>query len=96
MRFSSVVHHPLSYPSVSAYQTPLLVRVSTAATKNHGQINVEERDYLACISTVLYIIKGSQDRNSNRAGTWRQKLIQRPGSSAYWLALHGLLILSFL
>jgi hypothetical protein len=25
----------------------------------------------------LFIIKGSQDENSNRAGTWRQELVQR-------------------
>jgi hypothetical protein len=26
-------------------------------------------------STLPFIIKGSQGRNSNKAGTWRQKLI---------------------
>jgi len=26
----------------------------------------------------LFIMEGSQDRNSNRAGTWRQDLKQRP------------------
>jgi hypothetical protein len=30
----------------------------------------------------LVIIKGYQDRNSNRAGTWRQELIQRPWRGA--------------
>ena len=40
----------------------------------------------------LFIIEGSQDRNSNRAGTWRQELMQRPWSSAaHWLAPHGLI-----
>lgn len=39
----------------------------------------------------LFIIEGSQDRNSNRAGTWRQELMQRPWSSAaHWLAPCGL------
>ena len=37
--------------------------------------------------TLLFIIEGSQDRNSNRAGTWRQELIQRLRSAAYWLSL---------
>jgi hypothetical protein len=38
--------------------------------------------------------EGSQDRNSNRKGTWRQKLMQKPWKGAsYWLALHGLLSL---
>lgn len=26
----------------------------------------------------LYILEGSQNKNSNRAGTWSQELIQRP------------------
>jgi hypothetical protein len=44
------------------------------------------------ITSQFSIIKGSQDRNSSRAGTWRQKLMQRSwGSAAYWLAPHGLL-----
>jgi hypothetical protein len=34
----------------------------------------------------------SQDRKSNRAGTWRQELMQRPWrGAAYWLAPHLLL-----
>ena len=45
---------------------------------------------LAYIS--VFIIKGSQDKNSSRAGSWRQELMQRPWRSvAYWLALHNLL-----
>jgi hypothetical protein len=39
-----------------------------------------------------FIIEGSQDRNSNMAGTWRQELMQRPWRDvAYWLASLGLL-----
>jgi hypothetical protein len=37
----------------------------------------EERIYLAYTSMLLFIIEGSQDRNSNRAGSWRQELMQR-------------------
>ena len=33
-----------------------------------------ERVYFAYISTPQSIIEGNQDRNSNRAGTWRQEL----------------------
>jgi hypothetical protein len=33
----------------------------------------EERVYSAYTSTLLFITKGSQDRNSHRVGTWRQK-----------------------
>jgi hypothetical protein len=54
----------------------------------------EERVYSAYTSTLLFITKGSQDRNSHRAGNWRQELKQRPWrGDAYWLALHGLLSL---
>jgi hypothetical protein len=53
----------------------------------------EERVYSAYISTLLFITKGSQDRSSHRAGTWRQELMQRPwrGANYYWLASPGLL-----
>jgi hypothetical protein len=44
----------------------------------------------ACASTSQFIIKGSQDGNSGRAGTWRQEPMQRPWRNiAYlltWLA----------
>jgi hypothetical protein len=39
---------------------------------------VEKKVYSAYTSTLLFITKGSHDRNSNRAGTWRQELMQRP------------------
>jgi hypothetical protein len=56
----------------------------------------EERIYLAYISIPLFIIEGSQDRNSNRAETWRQMLMLRLWTSiAHLLAPHGLLILLF-
>ena len=43
--------------------------------KHHDQKQVgEERAYLAYTSISLFIIEGGQDRNSNMAGTWRQKL----------------------
>jgi hypothetical protein len=42
----------------------------------------EERVYSAYTSTLLLITKESQEltqgRNSHRAGTWRQELMQRP------------------
>jgi hypothetical protein len=54
----------------------------------------EERVYSAHTSTAWFIFGGSQVRNSNRAGTWRQELMQRPWrGAAYWLAPHGLLSL---
>jgi hypothetical protein len=50
----------------------------------------EERVYImAYTSTPLFSIGGSQDRNSSRAGTWRQELVQRPQRrAAYWLPPH--------
>jgi len=52
----------------------------------------KERVYSAYTSTLLLITKGSQERNSHRAGTWRQELMQRPWRDiAYWLASPGLL-----
>jgi hypothetical protein len=39
----------------------------------------EKSVYWACTPTALFTIEGSCDRNSNRAGTWRQELMmQRP------------------
>jgi hypothetical protein len=35
-------------------------------------------------------VERSQDRNSNRAGSWRQELMQKPRRAAvYWLSPHG-------
>jgi hypothetical protein len=57
------------------------LRVSLAAMKHHKEKaswGGKGLFYLAYTSTVLFIIKRNHDRNSNRAGTWRQELIQRP------------------
>jgi hypothetical protein len=66
----------------------VLITVSIASTKHHDQKSVgKERVYLAYTSRSQSITGGSQDRNSSRAGTWRQELMQRPWrSAAYWLA----------
>ena len=63
--------------------------------KHHDQTQVgEERVYLAYTSTSMFIIKGSQDRNSKRTGTCRQELMQKPWrGAAYWLAPKGLFCL---
>jgi hypothetical protein len=50
----------------------------------------EERVYSAYTSTSQFTIKGSQGRNSNRAGTWTQELMLRPWrTAAYRLAPPG-------
>jgi hypothetical protein len=38
----------------------------------------EEKVYLAYTSTSLLIIKRTEDRDTNGAGTWRQELMRRP------------------
>jgi hypothetical protein len=49
---------------------------------------------LGFCSHITAIIEGRQDRNSNRAETWRQELMQKPWcGAAYWLAHHWLLSL---
>ena len=41
-------------------------------------------------NSVKQFMKRNQDRNSNRAGTWRQELMQRPcKGAAYWFAPHS-------
>jgi len=72
-----------------------LVRDAIAVMKHYEQKQGDkEKVLLACKSTSLFTNGGSQDRNSHRAGTWRQELMQRPWrGAAYWLALHGLLSL---
>ena len=54
----------------------------------------EERVYSTYTYTSQFTIKGSQNRNSHRAGTWRQELLQRPWRgrcAACWFAPHALL-----
>jgi hypothetical protein len=61
--------------------------VINAVMKQQDQKQLgEKRVSLASTSTSVFL-KGSQDRNSSRAGTWRQVLMQRPQrGAAYWLA----------
>ena len=49
------------------------------------------RAYLAYACVSLFILKGSQDRNSNRGGPWLEELMQKPWrNTVYWLAHFGL------
>jgi hypothetical protein len=46
---------------------------------------------LAYTSKLLFNIEGSQDRNSNKAATWKQEVMRRSWrDAAYWPALHDL------
>lgn len=60
-------------------------------TMTQNQVE-EERVYLTYNSILLFIPEGSQDRNFNRAGTWRQELMQGPRrGDACWFALPAFL-----
>jgi hypothetical protein len=74
---------------------PVLVRDSIPAQNIRTKKQVEEEKvYSAYTSTLLFITKWSQDRNSCRVGPWRQELVQRPWrSAAYWFASPDLLSL---
>lgn len=76
----------------------VLVRVSIVSVKHMTKKQVgEEKVYSTYTSTLMFITKGSQDRNSHRAGIWRQELMQRPmRGAAYWIALHGVCSAFFL
>jgi uncharacterized protein Veg len=61
----------------------MVITVTIAPIEHHDQKQVEEeRVYLAYTYTSLFIIEGGQDRNSSRAGAWRQELMQRPWRGA--------------
>jgi hypothetical protein len=53
----------------------------------------EQKVYSAYTSTLLFIIKGSQYRNSHRIGNWRQERMQKLCLKTCfpWLAQHVLL-----
>jgi hypothetical protein len=70
----------------------VLVRVPIAVMKHHDQKQVREKSiHLAYSTTFRTITEGSQGRNLNLVGTWRQELIQRPlRSAAFWFASHNL------
>jgi len=79
-------------PSSGVSEDGVLVRVSIPAQIMTKKQVGEERVYLAYTSTLLFITKGSQDRNSHRTGTWRQELMQRLWrNAAYQLASSALL-----
>ena len=77
---------------------PALVRAIIAVKKPHDQKQlVEERVYLAYNFISLLITIEIQDRNSNRTGTCRYELMQRPWKrSAYRLDTHDLCTAWFL
>lgn len=64
--------------------------------KHHDQKKPGGKGFISAYRSIsASITEGSQARNSKKVRIWRQELLQRPWkSSAYWLALHDLHILS--
>ena len=64
-----------------------------AAVMKHDQKSKkqvrEKRVYLVYSSISLFYIEGSQDRNSNRAGSWRQELMQKSWKGAAYCLSYG-------
>jgi len=64
--------------------------------KHHDQKQLgEERAYFAQGSKEKEFIKSGEGRTSNRAGLWRQELMQKSWrGTAYWLAPHDFIAYS--
>jgi hypothetical protein len=76
----------------------VLVRVSIALRKTMAKSNLGRKGFnLFCLGfhSVSLFIRGSQGRNSNRAGIWRQEWsLKGPWqSAAYWFVPHVFLSL---
>lgn len=78
---SSQITHGLWYCSAWSLSESgfLLLRQNTMTKQQVGKESV----YLAYTFTLLFIPEGSQDRNSSRARTWRQELMQVMEGAAY-------------
>ena len=62
----------------SIVSVPVLVRASMAAMKHHDHKQVWRKRFIWLTLTQCSLItEGSQNQNSNRAGTWRQERKQR-------------------
>jgi hypothetical protein len=71
----------------------VLAWVTIAEMKHHSQKQVGRKGFILLLfpHALPFITKGSQDRNSSRAGIWRQELMQRPWrGAAYWLSSRDL------
>lgn len=68
--------HNISYITLFFYCLMVTVVVMEHFDQKHSG---KERVYFAYSFSLVFIIKHSPHRNTNRAGTWRPELIQRPG-----------------
>jgi hypothetical protein len=76
---------------IFSHHNAIKLKSKKQQNKQKGNLLREERVYLSYTCTSHFITKGSQVRNSHRAGTWRQELMPRPWrGAAYWLVPHGL------
>jgi hypothetical protein len=50
--------------------------------KHQDPRNLGRKGFIQVTLPTLLFSEGSQDRNSHRAGTWRQELMQRPWKDA--------------
>jgi hypothetical protein len=72
-------HHPSRKPCSLPLILSLSLNPCLSADMHHHGPNQKG------LFSSLFITGGSQDRNSNRAGTWKQELMQRPWrNTAYW------------
>jgi hypothetical protein len=59
--------------------------------KHHDQSYLGRKGFIGLtLPTLYFIIEGSQDRNSNSTGTWRQMMMQSP----WMVLLTGLLFMA--
>jgi hypothetical protein len=72
------LHLTLYYPDNSCLILAFYSGDETSGPKPHWEQRRFIRLKLNFHYCSLFIIKGSQDRNSHRAGTWRQELMQKP------------------
>jgi hypothetical protein len=86
---------PMAPAELWTFLVTVSFRVSIPALDVMNRKQVwEERVYSAYTFTQPFITKGNEDRNSHRAGTWMQELMQRPWRVlltgllplVYWLA----------
>jgi hypothetical protein len=80
----------LTFLQLTSLSETVSVRVSIPAQNMTKEQVGEERVYSAYTSTLLFITKGSQDKNTQGRKVW----MQRPWRDvSYWLASPGLLSL---
>lgn len=83
------------WESTKCWVSPILVRTIIVVIKCHNEKQLGLYWTYTFISQL--IIKGNQDRNSIRGGTWGQELMQKKWRvSAYWLVCNGLLRIFFI